>query len=411
MATHTGLKIRGSEYLIEVSQELSLAHTLEDVIKIARRAARELCGADGATFILREGNLCHYVDEDAISPLWKGQKFPLENCISGWCILNGKAAVIDDIYADPRIPHDAYRPTFVKSLVMVPIREKGALGAIGNYWARQQKASDESVVLLRSLANLIAIALENVQLVRELRNVNSTLTDALRSRDEFLSIASHELKTPLSSLLLQLQMLVREAQPDSRKKPTTDRVKNVADISLRQAKNLSRLIENLMDVSRIRLDRIDLNATTFDLSDVVREVLEQFGPQIQDANCKLEASLESGIEGSWDRLRLVQVMTNLISNACKYARGANLKVQTSRAGNQAMLVVADSGPGIKNENQGRLFERFERLGNESSIGGLGLGLFITKRLVDAHHGNIAVESEEGMGTKFIVRLPFSRTLS
>jgi len=119
----TRITSRGMEILIDVSQKLSHARTLEDVTSITRKAAREICGADGATFILKEGSLCYYVDEDAIEPLWKGRKFPATECVSGWSILHGKTAIIEDIYQDPRIPADAYRPTFVKSLVMVPIRE------------------------------------------------------------------------------------------------------------------------------------------------------------------------------------------------------------------------------------------------------------------------------------------------
>ncbi|HZT30752.1 MAG TPA: response regulator [Bryobacteraceae bacterium] len=137
---------RGMARLIAAVQELSLARDLDGVMAIVRRAGRELTGADGATFVLREGDLCHYADEDAVAPLWKGQKFPLSACISGWVMLNRQAAVIEDIYADPRIPADAYRPTFVKSLAMVPIRTEAPVGAIGNYWAaaacrRRRKSS------------------------------------------------------------------------------------------------------------------------------------------------------------------------------------------------------------------------------------------------------------------------------
>jgi GAF domain-containing protein len=108
--------------LVTTIQELSLARDLEAVMRVVRRAARVLVAADGATFVVREGDTCYYAEEDAISPLWKGRRFPIMTCVSGWAMLNRRAAVIEDIYADPRIPLDAYRPTFVKSLVMVPIR-------------------------------------------------------------------------------------------------------------------------------------------------------------------------------------------------------------------------------------------------------------------------------------------------
>lgn len=123
------------ELLVDTVQKLSLARDIEEVMQIIRTVARQLTGADGAAFVLRDGNLCYYADEDAISPLWKGHRFPMKSCVSGWVMLNKTPVVIENIYADERVPVDAYRPTFVKSLAMVPIRTMKPLGAIGNYWA------------------------------------------------------------------------------------------------------------------------------------------------------------------------------------------------------------------------------------------------------------------------------------
>lgn len=170
--------------LVEAVQALSQARDRETVQRIVRTAARRLTGADGATFVLRDGEQCFYVDEDAIAPLWKGKRFPLESCISGWSMLHRQAAVIPDIYVDPRIPHEAYRPTFVKSLVMVPIREAEPIGSIGNYWAREHLATVSDISLLQALANSTAVALENIALYEELeqRVVDRTaeLADANR---------------------------------------------------------------------------------------------------------------------------------------------------------------------------------------------------------------------------------------
>lgn len=158
----------GVDRLFQAVQELSMAKTLADVVEVVRVAARELTGADGATFVLRDGEMCFYVDENAISPLWRGQRFPLLTCISGWAMLNKETANIPDIYLDDRIPHDAYRPTFVQSLVMVPIRTLDPIGAIGNYWAEPHLATHTEVKLLESLANATCVALENVSIRAEL---------------------------------------------------------------------------------------------------------------------------------------------------------------------------------------------------------------------------------------------------
>lgn len=156
------------ERLVSVTQALSKARSLGAVTEIVRVAARELTGADGATFVLRDNGQCYYADENAISPLWKGQRFPLERCISGWVMLHREPVFLPDIYKDPRIPHEAYRPTFVKSLMMVPIRHNDPVGAIGNYWASYHDVSLEELRVLQVLADITSLALENVRLYEAL---------------------------------------------------------------------------------------------------------------------------------------------------------------------------------------------------------------------------------------------------
>ena len=169
------------ERLVEVVQRLSMARDLESVMAIVRRAARELTGADGATFVLRDAGRCFYADEDAIEPLWKGQRFPMSACISGWVMLNREPAAIADIYVDPRIPADAYRPTFVKSLAMVPIRTLDPVGAIGNYWAAHHVPSPDELRVLQALADTTAVAMENLRVYEELEARVAQRTAALQA--------------------------------------------------------------------------------------------------------------------------------------------------------------------------------------------------------------------------------------
>ena len=166
--------------LLDTVGELSQVRRLEDVQQIVRTAARELVQADGASFVLRDVDACYYADEDAISPLWKGQRFPLEACISGWAMLNRQAVAIEDIYEDPRVPYEAYRPTFVKSLVMVPIRTADPIGAIGMYWASPHRATTTEIRLAQALADSTSVALEHVRVLHELaQTVELSTTDAL----------------------------------------------------------------------------------------------------------------------------------------------------------------------------------------------------------------------------------------
>lgn len=161
--------IRILEELLDVMQSLSKARDVDTIMKIVRASARSLACADGATFVLRENDQCYYVDEDAISPLWKGKRFPIASCISGWAMLHNQHVVIEDIYEDPRIPVDAYRPTFVKSLAVVPIIQKSSIGAIGVYWAYHYEPCKEEINALQTLANATAAAMENVEIFQRLQ--------------------------------------------------------------------------------------------------------------------------------------------------------------------------------------------------------------------------------------------------
>jgi diguanylate cyclase (GGDEF)-like protein len=154
--------------LIAAIERLASATSLREVQEVVRTAVRDVAGCDGATFVLRDGDQCYYADEDAIAPLWKGLRFPMEACISGWAMLNGSVAVIPDIYADPRIPHDAYRPTFVRSLAMMPIRASAPIGALGAYWASEHEATAGEVWMLRAVAEATSLALEKVSVQEEL---------------------------------------------------------------------------------------------------------------------------------------------------------------------------------------------------------------------------------------------------
>ncbi len=181
---------RAMEYLIEVVQDLSVARDLDHVMRIVRHAARMLIGADGATFVLRDGDQCFYADEEAIGPLWKGLHFPMRVCISGWVMINRTPVVIDDVFSDPRISQDTYRATFVRSLAMVPIRTADPVGAIGVYWGYCYTPSLEQVRILQALADTTSVALENVQLYGSLEKRVRERTAALVAENDRIHMLS-----------------------------------------------------------------------------------------------------------------------------------------------------------------------------------------------------------------------------
>jgi PAS domain S-box-containing protein len=232
--------------------------------------------------------------------------------------------------------------------------------------------------------------------------------EAVRLRDEFLSIASHELKTPLTALQLQLHGARDRALPiDERVAQKIERATRIGD-------RLAQLIEALLDVSRIATGRLTLNLESCDLAEPVREVVERLGEAARHAGCELSLTVPAAIPGRWDRLRIEQIAMNLISNSIKYAAGQPIHVSAFREGAMAVLEVRDKGPGIPEDQLPRIFERFERAASSRHYGGMGLGLYVARQIAQAHGGTIAGANLADGGARFTVSLPLvppaSRTL-
>ncbi|MCP3168118.1 CHASE domain-containing protein [Myxococcus qinghaiensis] len=237
----------------------------------------------------------------------------------------------------------------------------------------------------------------------EQQRLASEAQAAVRIRDEFLSVAAHELRTPLTSLKLQLQLLFRQIH---QKEPLDlSRLERGVETCERQMTRLTKLVDNLLDVSRLSSGRMELQLESLELGELVRELARRFEMEAQTVNVRLEVDAPAPMTGRWDRLRLEQVITNLLSNALKYGHGAPVDVHVRGDEHEARLEVRDRGIGIAAEDAERVFDRFERAVSSRHYGGLGLGLFITRQLVEAHGGHIFLESHPGEGTTFVVVLP------
>jgi signal transduction histidine kinase len=240
----------------------------------------------------------------------------------------------------------------------------------------------------------------------ETRRARDEIQRLLHLRDEFISVAGHELKTPLTPMSIQTQMLVRtmRTSPDVVK---TERIRPYLEMCNRQIATMVRLIETLLDVSRLRLGTFALKTEPgVDLGEVAREVFSRLRPQWEAAGTPVALSVDAPAPcGRWDRVRLEQVVSNLLSNAIKFGGGHPIEVAVSRDARRARLVVRDHGMGISADDQERIFNRFERASSIKSFGGLGLGLYITRQIVTAHGGTIHVESQPGAGATFVVELP------
>ena len=255
------------------------------------------------------------------------------------------------------------------------------------------------VAVGEDLSFRIATALDNACLYREAQK-------AVRTRDEFLSIASHELKTPLTPLKIQTQQLLRLISKQSLASVEPGRVNRMLEISNRQIERLNKLIEDLLDISRISTGKMGLRIEEFDLMDLLSDLVQRFSGHLAASGCELRLHGPESVKVSWDSFRIEQVLVNLLTNATKYAPGKPVDFTVEARRDHVQIAVRDEGMGIAHEDQDRIFQRFERAVSGTHFGGLGLGLYISTQIAEAHAGRLWVESELGVGSTFHLELPY-----
>lgn len=389
--------------LVKVIQALSSAKTLAEVMTLVRTAAREIAHADGATFVLRDGEFCFYADEDAISPLWKGQRFPIHTCVSGWAMEHKQGVIIEDIYNDERVPIDAYEPTFVRSLAMTPIRKENPIGAIGTYWNKRHRPSADQMEMLQALADTTSVALENVNLYKTLEDNIADLKKANQAKNEFLTNLSHELRTPLNSIVGWSELLLDNESDDPA-------IAQAAEIIFRNAHRQTTIIEDLLDVSQMVSGRVRINNQMVDFKSLIDECIANLGPTTRQKNIRMNFNNETNDSTVYgDSKRLKQMITNLLENAVKFStENQEVKLRLFRQGPNLNLEILDHGVGIEEESLPQLFTAFKQADSSTvrKYGGLGLGLAIVRHLAEAHHGTVTAKSKgPGQGSTFTLSLP------
>ncbi|RMO16841.1 Sensor histidine kinase/response regulator [Pseudomonas cichorii] len=246
---------------------------------------------------------------------------------------------------------------------------------------------------------------EQEALLKRLQATQGELEHAIRMRDDFMSIVSHEVRTPLNGLILETQLRKLHLAKDNTSAFTLDKLRGMVERDERQIQSLIRLIEDMLDVSRIRTGKLSIRPNAFDLSELVGQLLENFAAQIAATESTVTLFADETVIGVWDEFRIEQVVANLLTNAMRYGARKPIEVRVYCADGEARVEVTDQGIGISEENQKRIFQQFERVTAKHAVAGLGLGLFISEQIVLAHGGRIVVESEEGKGSTFRVCLP------
>lgn len=386
------------DILVSVVQDLSLARDIDSVMATVRKAARALTQADGATIILREGDQCYYAEEDAISPLWKGQRFPITDCISGWVMLNAQPVVIEDVYKDRRIPMDVYRPTFVKSMAMVPIRSHEPLGAIGNYWAESYNPSIKELNLLQALAHVTSVALENIDLYSQLQTKIRELEASNQELSRFAWAAAHDLKSPLRAISNLSTWIKEDINAGEGAK-----VEGNLDLLQGRIKRMEMLLEGILEHSSIETRYAQEPHECVNGQDLIEDIRglidlpENFNLTFAgDFSC-----------ASVPRIPMQRVLCNLIDNAIKHHNRHEGQITVSIEYNAThyLFSVADDGPGIPKEYHHQIFEMFEVLKPRDITEGCGLGLPLVKKIVSFYGGDVYLESGSQGGATFYFTWP------
>ena len=377
---------------------------LDGIIRTLTSEAQRLCSGDFAAFFAVSDESSHQSGVEAVV-VTGAPPAGWESAVARWSAAavermaapgaqGAAAAASVEAEEQPR------RSWIVMAVTSVSGEAHGSL-AVGKAGANQFGPRQE-----RLLAGLLAhgaIAIDHAKLLKTERAAHQNLSRALAMRDNFLSIASHELRNPLNSLHLRLNILKREIGVLAEADEEVQRLGGHVEKAAAQVTRMAQLLDRLLDIARIASGRVRLEPREYDLAAQVEQVAERFAEQVGPG--QIQVAVAGPVKGSWDEMRADQVITNLLSNAVKYGEGKTIQVTVRAAEDAAEIEVADHGIGIAQGDQDRVFEQFERVENDQGRAGFGLGLWISRQIVLAMGGEMRLRSQPGEGATFMVRLP------
>lgn len=393
------------QMLLTATRDLSRARSLHEIVYIVKRAARRLTGADGAAIILREGAQVFYADEDAIGPLWKGRHFALNEDIAGWTMVNKKATIITDVTRDDRIALNLYRPTFVKSLLIVPVDRDHPVAALANYWGaeRKHKPTPEEQRLLQTLADSTAVAIDNV---RQLIERNCRLADATlqvqqlnTEMDKFTNAVVRDLHVPLHGL----RGLCALVEQEHGERMGTEMRRYFGQMTT-STENLMQRIEHLMELAKIA--RVEMSIQEVNVSALAQACAKDL--QTAEPKREVQVELEKGLKVQGDITLLRLALNHMLQNAWKFtSRKDKARIEfrslPAQAEGQRHYIVRDNGVGFAAEEAAQLFTPFFRL--HADYPGVGLGLAIVRRIMARHGGTVWMEGLPELGAAIHFTLP------
>jgi signal transduction histidine kinase len=392
--------------LIDVQVKASqCGFDLETMMQTIVDGVQSILEFDGSVIEIADGEDMVY--RSVAGPLALGTlgiKVKINSSLSGLSLGEVEPLRCEDTEIDPRVAREACRKIGLRSMVVVPFKTSSGVAGVLKVMSSKVSAftkADEEVI--RILAQTLAGHLHNGELAHQ---QNSALKEAIVVRDNFLSIASHELKTPLTSLQLQNQMMVRKIQKDEEEVFVEEWI-SFLKRDFKQLERLGRLINDMLDITRIKSGILTIQKQPFDLNPIIEDVIKVTSDQFVDSKTSVSFKSSEVVEGSWDQFRIEQVISNLLINAIKYGLRKAVTVELKQDAKNAYIIFEDHGMGIAKKDLERIFLRFERAVLAKEVSGMGLGLHIVREIVERHGGEVSVTSEEGIGSRFTVRLPKS----
>jgi len=387
------------ELLVQVVQELSITRDLPTIFAIARRAARELTGADVAAIVLRDGELCYFADEDGVAMPWRDRRFALERCFPGHAIRDRAAMFVEDVARDERAADDPYRSA-VTSLAIAPMRRldpRGPRGAIGAYWARPHRCTASEIHVLEALADSTGIAIGNVELwaSAESRIAERTaqLEAANHELEAFSYAVSHDLRAPLRAIAGFSKMLLEDhaaALGDGRH--YLDRIRSATA-------RMATLIDDLLRFAQMATDEIDRRG--FDLAAVARDIVDEL--RSAEPERAIDVVIPAALPADGDARLVRVVLENLLRNAWKFtSKRAAARIELGAVA--GAFFVRDNGAGFDPARADKLFAPFHRLHAAADFDGTGVGLATAQRIVHRHGGRIWADAAPDRGATFYFTL-------
>ena len=402
------------EFLDHVSRMIKSSvdyeYTLSQLAHLAIRNMADWCHID----LLEEGRKLRAVavassnttSSEVMEDVFKHRsESPLPGSATARALRAGESVIITDfnesVFRNAFIDEatiDKMRSLNLKSGLVIPLIAREKILGVMTLVSQSRKYGAAEVAIAEELARRAGIAVDNASLYRDAQK-------AIQVRDEFLSVASHELKTPITAMKLQMQLRKRSLAKFGADFFNAEKIQQMADEDEKQMDRLVRLVDDMLDISRLQSGRLALKKELVDLGELVKEVVPRFQAQLQNSGNQIQIVVRGHVNGYWDRTRIEQMFINLLTNAIKYGCQKPICIAIRAEGHKVSLSVIDNGIGIAAEDQERIFKQFERAGNLGIASGLGLGLYIAQKIAQAHGGVIRVESHLGSGSIFTIELP------